>query len=72
MLFRSATLHAFTSHFSRLRDEDEDAYNDLLERISGKRMDADSMNALLGQMLAGEENEALLAKLKHMRRNYPA
>ena len=67
-----ATLHAFTSHFSRLRDEDEDAYNDLLERISGKRMDADSMNALLGQMLAGEENEALLAKLKHMRRNYPA
>ena len=35
-------------------------------------MDADSMNALLGQMLAGEENEALLAKLKHMRRNYPA
>ena len=67
-----ATLHAFTSHFSRLRDEDEGAYNDLLERISGKRMDADSMNALLGQMLAGEENEALLAKLKHMRRNYPA
>ena len=67
-----ATLHAFTSHFNRLRDEDEDAYNDLLERISGKRMDADSMNALLGQMLAGEENEALLAKLKHMRRNYPA
>ena len=67
-----ATLHAFTSHFSRLRDEDEDAYNDLLERISGKRMDADSMNALLGQMLAGEENEALLAKLKHMRRNSPA
>ena len=67
-----ATLHAFTSHFSRLRDEDEGAYNDLLERISGKRMDVDSMNALLGQMLAGEENEALLAKLKHMRRNYPA
>ena len=67
-----ATLHAFTSHFSRLRDEDEGAYNDLLERISGKRMDADSMNALLGQMLAGEGNEALLAKLKHMRRNYPA
>ena len=67
-----ATLNAFTSHFSRLRDEDEGAYNDLLERISGKRMDADSMNALLGQMLAGEENEALLAKLKSMRRNYSA
>lgn len=67
-----ATLNAFTSHFSRLRDEDEDAYNSLLEQISGKRMDTDSMNALLAQMLGGEENEALLAKLKNMRRNYSA
>ena len=67
-----ATLNAFTNHFSRLRDEDENAYNNLLEQISGKRMDTNSMNALLAQMLGGEENEALLAKLKSMRRNYSA
>ena len=61
------TLSAFTSHFSSLRASDEDAYNALLEQISGKRMDQDSMNALLGQMLQGDENAQLLAKLQRMR-----
>ena len=67
-----ATLAAFSTHFKGLRDTNEDAYNALLEQISGKRMDTNSMNALLAQMLGGEENEALLAKLKSMRRNYSA
>ena len=67
-----ATLAAFSTHFKSLRDTNEDAYNALLEQISGKRMDTASMNALLDQMLAGRENAALLAKLKQMRQSYPA
>ena len=65
-----ATLAAFSTHFKGLRDTNEDAYNALLEQISGKRMDTASMNALLDQMLAGRENAALLAKLKQMRQSY--
>ena len=67
-----ATLAAFSTHFKGLRDTNEDAYNALLEQISGKRMDTASMNALLDQMLAGRQNAALLAKLKQMRQSYPA
>ena len=67
-----ATLAAFSTHFKSLRDTNEDAYNALLEQISGKRMDTASMNALLDQMLAGRQNAALLAKLKQMRQSYPA
>ena len=64
-----ATLAAFSTHFKSLRDTNEDAYNALLEQISGKRMDTASMNALLDQMLAGRQNAALLAKLKQMRQS---
>ena len=64
-----ATLAAFSTHFKGLRDTNEDAYNALLEQISGKRMDTASMNALLDQMLAGRQNAALLAKLKQMRQS---
>ncbi len=67
-----ATLAAFSTHFKGLRDTNEDAYNALLEQISGKRMNTASMNALLDQMLAGRQNAALLAKLKQMRQSYPA
>ena len=67
-----ATLAAFSTHFKSLRDTNEDAYNALLEQISGKRMDTASMNTLLDQMLAGRQNAALLAKLKQMRQSYPA
>ena len=67
-----ATLAAFSTHFKSLRDTNEDAYNALLEQISGKRMNTASMNALLDQMLAGRQNAALLAKLKQMRQSYPA
>ena len=56
-----ATLAAFSTHFKGLRDTNEDAYNALLEQISGKRMNTASMNALLDQMLAGRQNAALLA-----------
>ena len=65
-----ATLGAFTSHFTSLRDSDESSCNALLEQISGKRMGDDSMNALLGQMLQGEENAELLAKLQRMRQGF--
>ena len=64
-----ATLAAFSTHFKGLRDTNEDAYNALLEQISGKRMNTASMNALLDQMLAGRQNAALLAKLKQMRQS---
>ena len=53
-----ATLAAFSTHFKGLRDTNEDAYNALLEQISGKRMNTASMNALLDQMLAGRQNAA--------------
>ena len=64
-----ATLAAFSTHFKGLRDTNEDAYNALLEQISGKRMNTASMNALLDQMLARRQNAALLAKLKQMRQS---
>ena len=64
-----ATLAAFSTHFKGLRDTNEDAYNALLEQISGKRMNTASMNVLLDQMLAGRQNAALLAKLKQMRQS---
>ena len=65
-----AVLNAFTEHINTLRGGDETQqamYADLVKQISGKRMSAQEMSTLLGQLNGVKDNEAMLKRLAKAR-----